>query len=55
MRSSEFSEAQARKSRREVEEVVANSPDLSLLQSLKAEEVESSLMVNSLKLRPMYV
>ncbi|KAL8520970.1 hypothetical protein ACS0TY_011496 [Phlomoides rotata] len=50
--SSELSEARARKRRRLCEEVVANSPDLSLLQSLKAEE-EESLMLSSLNFRPM--
>ncbi|CAF1768795.1 unnamed protein product, partial [Brassica napus] len=43
IKSSEFSTAQERKSRRLSEEVVGTSPDLSLLQTLKAEEEEEWL------------
>lgn len=43
IKSSEFSTAHERKSRLLSEEVVGTSPDLSLLQTLKAEEEEESL------------
>lgn len=47
MNSSEFSEAHAIRRRRFEDDVVGNSPDLSLLQSLNA-DVESSLTVVSM-------